>query len=77
MGPEQRRLFNRAVFERLYVYEDRISDRAYKEPFNVLVPASDEFRDFTTSPEGLRISAGSRAGRWSPGHERRCFRLVV
>ena len=64
MGPEQRRLFNRAVFERIYIHEDRVSDRAYREPFNVLVRASDKFRDSRSSSEGatslaLRISAGS------------------
>ena len=43
MGPEQRRLFNRAVFERIYVYEDGVSDREYREPFSVLIPASEGF----------------------------------
>jgi hypothetical protein len=56
MGPEQRCLFNRAVFERLYVYEDRVSDRLYREPFNIIVPASEQFRDSTTSSDGATTS---------------------
>jgi len=39
------------VFERLYIYEDRVSDRVYREPFNVLVPADKEFRESSTSSE--------------------------
>ena len=52
MGPEQRRLFNRAVFERIYIYEDQVSGRKYKEPFNVLVPASEAYKDSMASSDG-------------------------
>jgi hypothetical protein len=51
MGPEQRRLFNRAVFVKLYIYEDRIGDREYQEPFTFLIPAGEAFAA-TSSPWG-------------------------
>ena len=79
MGPEARRLLNQAVFKRLYVYEERVSDRTYQEPFDILVPAGEDFEEIRSSrgtesvpPEEL-VSVGSRpqapglAPGWSKG----------
>jgi site-specific DNA recombinase len=41
MAPEQRRLLNQAIFEKLYVYEDRITGATFKAPFNELLEARD------------------------------------
>ncbi len=49
MGPEARRHLNQAVFVKLYVDEDRISDRTYEEPFDVLIPAAARFDEISSS----------------------------
>ena len=38
-GPDERHLLNGAIFERLYVFEDRITDQVYRPPFDELVGA--------------------------------------
>ena len=75
MGPEARRLLNQAVFKKLYVYEDRVSDRTYQAPFDILVPANDEFEEIRTSrgtvsvPPEVQVSAlqSLKAPVWSNG----------
>jgi site-specific DNA recombinase len=37
MGPKQRQLLNLAIFEKLYVIEDYVSDATYHPPFDELV----------------------------------------
>jgi hypothetical protein len=37
MGPEQRQLLNQAIFEKLYVYEDKVTDVVFNPPFDDLM----------------------------------------
>ena len=41
MAPEQRQLMNQAIFEKLYIFDDRISDAVFKAPFDELLLARD------------------------------------
>ena len=38
-GPSERQMLNAALFEKLYVYEDQITDQTYRPPFDELVHA--------------------------------------
>ncbi|HVF13643.1 MAG TPA: hypothetical protein VM942_03535, partial [Acidimicrobiales bacterium] len=53
-GPDERHLLNTAIYERLYVYEDRITDQSYRSPFDEVV---DAHRDLV----GVRTRRGSDA----------------
>ena len=63
MDANQRRLFNQAVFERVYVYDGHVTDRTYKEPFSLLIPAAEAFgkpsspRDSELEPLGDEVSS--------------------
>src|SRR5258708_30667694 len=37
LAPDQRRLLNQAFFEKLYVFEDRITDAIFNPPFDELL----------------------------------------
>jgi hypothetical protein len=44
MAPEQRRLMNHAVYEKLYVFEDTVTDATFNPPFNDLLALRDSWR---------------------------------
>ena len=58
MDNDQRRLFNQAVFEKVYVYEGRVIDRIYKEPFSLLVPAAEAFGNPSSPGDAVLASLG-------------------
>ncbi len=39
MSPEQRRLLNQAIFEKLYVHQDQVDEAVYRPPFDELLAA--------------------------------------
>ncbi len=41
MSPEQRQLMNLAIFEKLYIFDDGITDAVFKPPFDDLMPVRD------------------------------------
>jgi site-specific DNA recombinase len=42
MGPDQRRLMNQAVFEKLYLWEEGVSEAEFKPPFDELLLVRDQ-----------------------------------
>ncbi len=59
MAPEQRRLMNQAIYERLYVLDDTISDAAFNPPFDELLEARD-------AASSIKHQKGSPAGTGDP-----------
>jgi site-specific DNA recombinase len=63
MAPEQRRLMNQALFERLYVIEDRVAVAVLRAPFGDLVEATREVSCGGHVPVGSR--KGGRPAAWA------------
>ncbi len=53
-APEQRRLMNQAIFEKLYVHQDRIGDAAFRPPFDELLMARDAAQQAFCQSRSLR-----------------------
>ena len=70
MAPEQRRILNQAIYEKIYVIEDRITAVTYRSPFDELLGVRDEVlrargrRQRSVSEKG-RPKSSSQAMGWS------------
>src|SRR5665213_112321 len=64
MAPEQRRLLNQAIFEKLYVFEDTITGADFKAPFDELLIA----RDAAGTPARKQTGSPAEAGDPSEAH---------
>jgi hypothetical protein len=60
MGAKQRQLLNLAIFEKLYVIEDYVSDASYNAPFDELESLRRAWESKAESKG--RISSGSSVG---------------
>src|SRR5665213_2895528 len=58
MAPEQRRLLNQAIFEKLYVFEDTITGADFKAPFDELLIARDAAGTPARKQTGFPAEAG-------------------
>ena len=62
--PAKRRLLNRAIFKRVYIYERQVSDRVYHEPFSLLVPLAEAFEN-PSSPGSAETVPPGEEGSWA------------
>ncbi len=65
MDPEQRRMMNQAIFEKLYVIEDTITDAVFNAPFDELIQAKDALSVHAVTEEAAGSPSGSLAAALS------------
>jgi site-specific DNA recombinase len=53
-GPNQRRLLNQAIFEKLYIFDDEVVGHLLREPFDELIPARDTLRRWAAAQGATR-----------------------
>ena len=58
MKPEQRRMMNRVVFERVYVDTAKVGHRVHQEPFRFLVPLDGGYRESSAPPSTVWVPNG-------------------
>ena len=55
MKPEQRRMMNRVVFERVYVDTAKVGHRVHQEPFRFLIPLAKSYKDSSGPPSTMWV----------------------
>jgi hypothetical protein len=61
MAPTQRRLLNQAIFEKLYIIEDKVSEAVFNPPFNELMQVRESFTLATQPRNQARVGKTSRS----------------
>jgi site-specific DNA recombinase len=63
MAPEQRRLLNQAIFEKLYLFEQKASEAVFNPPFDELILIRDSFALLTQPGNHARADKTARSSR--------------
>jgi site-specific DNA recombinase len=63
MGAEQRRLLNHAIFEKLYLFEDKVGEAVFNPPFDELMQVRDSFVQSTHPGNHGRTAKSARPSK--------------